>query len=101
MKYIDFHTHIFPDKIAKSAMDALAAESGDYRPRADGTLTGLLESMKRAGISASLVANIATRPSQMMPILRYCLEIKSPAIHPLISFHPANDTYEVEDMFGE
>jgi predicted TIM-barrel fold metal-dependent hydrolase len=29
------------------------------------------------------------------------MEIKSEAIHPLISFHPSNDTYEVEDMFGE
>ena len=101
MNYIDFHTHIFPDKIAKPAMDALAAESGDYRPCLDGTLQGLLDSMKRANISASLVANIATKPAQMMPILEFCKQIKSDAIHPLISFHPSNDTYEVEDMFGE
>ncbi len=101
MQYIDFHTHIFPDKIAKAAMDALSAESGDYRPCTDGTLQGLLDSMKRANISASLVANIATKPNQMRPILEFCKEIKSESIHPLISFHPSNDTYEVEDMFGE
>ena len=101
MNIIDFHTHIFPDKIAKTAMDALSAESGDYRPCADGTLQGLLDSMKRANISASLVANIATKPNQMRPILEFCKEIKSESIHPLISFHPSNDTYEVEDMFGE
>jgi predicted TIM-barrel fold metal-dependent hydrolase len=101
MIYIDFHTHIFPDKIAKSAMDALAAESGDYRPCTDGTLQGLLDSMKLADISVSLVANIATKPAQMMPILNFCKEIKSEAIHPLVSFHPSNDTYEVEDMLGE
>jgi hypothetical protein len=100
MNIIDFHTHIFPDKVAKQAMESLAAHSGDYRPRTDGTMQGLLDSMKRAGISASLVANIATKPAQMIPILEYCLEIKSEAIHPLISFHPSNDTYEVEDMFG-
>lgn len=101
MNYIDFHTHIFPDKVAKSAMDALAAESGDYRPCTDGTLQGLLDSMKRADISASLVANIATKPSQMFPVLEFCKQIKSDSIHPLISFHPSNDTYEVEDMFGQ
>lgn len=100
MPYIDFHTHIFPDKIAKQAMDALAAESGDYRPCTDGTLQGLLDSMKRADISASLVANIATKPAQMFPILDFCLQIKSDTIHPLISFHPSNDTEQVEDMFG-
>lgn len=101
MKYIDFHTHIFPDKIAKQAMDALAAESGDYRPRTDGTLQGLLDSMTRANISASLVSNIATKPAQMYPILEFCKQIRSDAIHPLISFHPSNDTEEVEDMFGQ
>jgi predicted TIM-barrel fold metal-dependent hydrolase len=37
----------------------------------------------------------------MLPILDFCRQIRSEAIHPLISFHPSNDTYEVEDMFGE
>jgi predicted TIM-barrel fold metal-dependent hydrolase len=101
MNYIDFHAHIFPDKVAKQAMDALAAESGDYRPRTDGTLRGLLESMKTAGISASVVANIATKPSQMLPILDFCMQIKSDRIHPLISFHPSNDPEDVEEIFGQ
>lgn len=101
MNYIDFHTHIFPDKIAKQAMDALAAESGDYRPCTDGTLRGLLDSMDRANISASLVANIATRPSQTASILEFCTQIKSDRIHPLISFHPSNDPEDVEDVFGQ
>jgi hypothetical protein len=82
-------------------MDALAAESGNYRPCTDGTLRGLLESMKTADISASVVANIATKPSQMMPILDFCMQIKSTVIHPLISFHPSNDSEDVEDMFGQ
>lgn len=101
MNSIDFHTHIFPDKIAKQALDALAADSGEYRPATDGTLQGLLSSMDRAGISASLVANIATKPSQMLPILDFCKQIRSDRIHPLVSFHPSNDTVEVEDMLGE
>jgi predicted TIM-barrel fold metal-dependent hydrolase len=37
----------------------------------------------------------------MFPILEFCKQIKSEVIHPLISFHPSNDTYEVEDMFGQ
>jgi len=100
MKYIDFHTHIFPDKIAKQAMDALAAESGDYRPCTDGTLQGLLDSMKQSGISASLIANIATRPNQMQSIFDFSKQIKSASIHPFVSFHPSNDTYDVEEMLG-
>jgi uncharacterized protein len=100
MEYIDFHTHIFPDKIARQAMESLAAESGEYQPVIDGTLQGLLDSMKQANIAKSLVANIATKPQQMMPILDFSLQIKSEVIHPLISFHPSNDSYAVEDMFG-
>jgi predicted TIM-barrel fold metal-dependent hydrolase len=101
MNYIDFHTHIFPDRIAKPALEALAEKSSHYSPRTDGTLQGLLDSMDRAGISASLVANIATKPAQMVPILQFCKQIKSERIHPLISFHPSNDTEEVEEIFGE
>jgi predicted TIM-barrel fold metal-dependent hydrolase len=101
MKYIDFHTHIFPDKIAKQAMDSLAADSGKYRPQTDGTLKGLVASMQRANISASLVANIATKPSQMYPILEYCKEIKSSSIYPLVSFSPSNSPEEVEEMLGQ
>jgi len=100
MKYIDFYTHIFPDTIARQTVDALAEKSGDYRPCTDGTLQGLLDSMKRAGISASLIANIATKPALMLPILDFSLRIKSDEIHPLVSFHPSNDTEAVEDMFG-
>jgi len=101
MRCIDFHTHIFPDRVAKAAMDALGAESGYYPPRTDGTLRGLRESMKTADISASVVANIATKPSQMIPILDFCRQIKNEAIHPLISFHPSNETEDVADMFGK
>ncbi len=99
--YIDFHTHIFPDKIAKQAVEALARESGEYQPHTDGTLSALLASMDTAGISASLVASIATRPAQSLAILEFSKEIKSDRIYPLISFHPSNDPDDVEDLFGQ
>lgn len=101
MQYIDFHTHIFPDKIAKQAVEALASESGEYRPRTDGTLSALLQSMDNAGISASLVANIATRPGQTPAILEFAKQVRSERIHPIISFHPSNDPDDVEDVFGQ
>jgi predicted TIM-barrel fold metal-dependent hydrolase len=100
MTIIDFHTHIFPDRIAKQALEMLAEDSGEYQPRTDGTLRGLLGSMDAAGISASLVANIATRPSQMLPILEFCRQVRSVRIVPTVSFHPGNAPADVETMLS-
>lgn len=101
MTIIDFHTHIFPDKIAHQAVAALAEESGEYRPQTNGTLAELLASMDRAGIATSVVANIATRPTQTLPILEFSRHISSDRIVPLISFHPANALTEVEDVLTQ
>lgn len=100
MQIIDFHTHIFPDRIAKQAIQALAEDSGEYRPRTDGTLDGLLGSMDRAGIALSVVANIATRPAQARPILDFCRQIRSERIAPLVSFHPDNTIDEAEAILS-
>jgi uncharacterized protein len=100
MNCIDFHTHIFPDKIAKRAVAALAEESGEYVPRTDGTLKGLFASMDKAGISLSVVANIATRPSQILPIFEFCRHIAGERIVPLISVHPDNTMNEIGMLFA-
>lgn len=99
MQIIDFHTHIFPDRIAGQAVERLAEESGEYRPKTDGTLKGLLASMDAAGINESIVANIATKPAQMLPIFDFCRHIAGPRIHPLISVHPGNAMSDVNALF--
>ena len=43
---IDFHTHIFPDKIAAGSITHLEKASG-ITAATDGTLDGLLSSMKK------------------------------------------------------
>ena len=101
MEIIDFHTHIFPDRIARQAVAKLAEESGEYQPRTDGTLSGLLVSMDSAGIATSVVANIATRPSQALPILEFCRHLQGPRIVPTISFHPHNTLNDVDFLFAE
>jgi predicted TIM-barrel fold metal-dependent hydrolase len=100
MNIVDFHTHIFPDKIAKRAVAALAEESGEYVPRTDGTLQGLLASMDQAGISLSVVANIATKPSQMLPIFEFSKQTAGERIVPLISVHPDNTMNDVGMLFA-
>jgi len=99
MTIIDFHTHIFPDKIARQALATLAEDSGEYVPRTDGTLKGLLASMDHAGVGTSVVANIATRPAQMLPIFDFCGHVAGSRVAPLISVHPDNGMADVNALF--
>ena len=43
---IDFHTHIFPDKIAAKTIESLGTLAG-VQAATDGTLNGLLNSMDK------------------------------------------------------
>ena len=58
---IDFHTHIFPDKIAAGVISQLSS-AGGITPHTDGTLAGLKKSMKDGGIDASVVLPVPDGP---------------------------------------
>ncbi len=85
---IDVHTHAFPDHLAQRAMAQLQSETDKITPVLDGTVGDLLRSMDRAGIDASVVASIATRPEQVEPILRWSNLIRSERVLPFPSIHP-------------
>ncbi|MCK4796224.1 MAG: amidohydrolase family protein, partial [Spirochaetes bacterium] len=95
-KIIDVHTHAFPDFLAEKAIFSLAENSKEYKPFTDGTINGLLESMKKSGIEKSFIANIATKPEQVIPILDWSKKIHSNKIIPLGSFHPQSDNWQQE-----
>ncbi len=87
---VDFHTHAFADSLAPRAIAALAA-AACTRPAADGTVAGLLASMRAAGVDRSVVCPIATKPAQFAPILRWALAVREAhpdALVPLLSVHP-------------
>ena len=73
---IDFHTHIFPDKIAHAAMEQLSEQcSTPYS--APASKDSLLRVMDKDGIDKSVVLNIATKESQHENVLRYAKETDS------------------------
>lgn len=82
---VDFHTHTFPEKIAKSAIKKLSV-SGDTKNYTDGTADCLLFSMKESNIDYSVILPVATNPSQ-------CTTINSVAAN-------VNDTYSSLISFG-
>ena len=73
---IDFHTHIFPDKIAQKTIDYLA-EKGGNKPWSDGTVNGLLSGMQRGGVDLSITLPVLTKPEQVESVLNYAKKINA------------------------
>lgn len=97
--YIDLHTHIFPNKIAKKAIPKLAGVI-KQEPSTDGTYTGLKKSMKEAAIDISVVLPTVTNLNQFDSIIRFADQINekfyenpSQGILSLAGIHPMADNY--------
>lgn len=93
---IDFHVHCFPDELAKRAIPKLEKTAG-MTASFDGTLSSLKSSMKRAGISFSVIQSIATKPSQTRIINDWSAAIQnSGQIIAFGSIHPDYDNWKDE-----
>lgn len=86
---IDFHTHIYPDRVALKTLSAVR-ERALVNVYTDGTLEGLKRSMAAAGIDCSVVAAVATKPEQVPSIQQWLRTIRQPGIEPLAAMHPAH-----------
>lgn len=97
---IDFHTHVFPDKIAKRTIDVLEenimkVEKKPLKAFHPATLESLKNTMKRAGVDYSVVMPIATTIKQSESINRYAKEINGKdGIISFGSLHPLQDDWE-------
>lgn len=101
---IDFHTHIFPEKIAARSIDALVAgirreQGADYRKGEPltfrpATLDGLLDSMERSQVDLSICLPIATKPAQTAHINDYAESVRSPRALSFGTLHPADPESE-------
>lgn len=98
---IDFHTHIFPDKIAKKTVEHLN-KIGNITPYTDGSAAGLLCEMEKAGVDIAVNQPVLTNPNSFESVNRFALEINeyfSDKNKRVISFgaiHPA-----CEDIKGK
>lgn len=95
---IDFHTHIFPDRIAARTIAMLEQKSG-IDAATDGSPGGLLQSMGEAGIDLSVVLPVATKPSQFESIRMYAGSVNAQYPGKLLSFggiHPDCADYKKE-----
>ena len=95
---IDFHTHIFPDKIAARSIEALSKVSG-IKAATDGTLNGLLTSMDKSGVDLSVIMPVVTKPSQFETVNTFAKNVNEQYEGRLLSFggiHPDSEDYKAE-----
>lgn len=93
---IDFHTHIFPDKIAEKTLHFLS-ERCHTIPFANGMADGLRKSTKEAGLELSVALPVVTKPSQFESINRFASQFRGE--DGILSFggiHPASADYKKE-----
>lgn len=69
-KYIDFHTHTFPDKIAAAAVSKLGGCFA-IENHTDGTVKGLLRSMEEGEVALSVVLPVVTNPASTVKMNDY------------------------------
>lgn len=96
---IDFHTHIFPDKIADRVIATL--ENGITNDRFEGkavirgTLDALRQSMKDNGIDYSVVMPIATTVTQSESINKFAKIVnETEGLFSFGSLHPMQEDWE-------
>lgn len=84
---IDFHTHVFPDPIAKKAIPKLAAICGCPN-QTDGTVSNTQEKMKAWGVDAFVLMHIATTPTQHTSVNNFAASIQKGNVFCFGSVHP-------------
>ncbi len=73
---IDMHTHIWPDCVAKRAVETLE-NIGQVNAFTDGTIDGLQASMERAGVDYSVVLPVVTKPEQFDSVIAFAEEVNN------------------------
>lgn len=93
---IDFHTHCFPEKIARKTIDKLSFVSGGLIPQTDGTKESLLFLMSKDGVDKSVALSIATNANQQTKVNDFAISLKSEKLIPFGSIFPFSDDWENE-----
>ncbi len=71
---IDFHTHVFPDKIAKSTIETLASNAHN-KPYTDGTVQGMIDALNRANADIAITLPVLTKPTQFESVLNFAVSL--------------------------
>ena len=94
---IDFHTHMFPERIAKGTLDFLASVC-NTEPYTDGTYDGLKLSAEISAVDVSVALPIVTKPSQFGSVNEFAARYNSlgESIVSFAGIHPDSEDYKAD-----
>lgn len=92
---IDFHTHMFPDKIAKKTITYLA-DVCQMKPHIYGTYEELKQITLESGVDLSIALPIVTKPKQFRSINEFAARYQEKPVISFGSIHPASENYKEE-----
>lgn len=94
-RVIDFHTHIFNDKLAAIAFPKLKVDAeAFYTPVHDMTRAGLLGCMDKYGVDLSVILPVITKRKQVEPVNLWALSQASQRIMPFGGIYPGADDWK-------
>lgn len=97
---IDFHTHVFPDALAKRAVGILLSNCDMlYTPVTDAKVSGLMKYMKESGVDISVVQPVVTKPTQFHELNLWADSICSDKIISFGGLYPHTDDYKADIDF--
>lgn len=95
MDIIDFHTHLWPEKIAEKAKEYLE-ESFKMPMTAIPIEKNLLAEMDKNGIKKSVIASVASRPDQVEHINNWLFKLNPERFIRFASLHPFYEKWSYE-----
>jgi hypothetical protein len=95
---LDFHTHVFPDRVAEQAVAALW-EAYRAEPRGPATVAGLRAALDEAQVQQAVLCPVATRPEQVGSINRWVVAQDPERFIPFGALHPESEHTEDELAF--
>jgi len=84
---IDFHAHVFPDKVAPYVIQELKTKGG-LHAYSDGTVGGLTSYMAGTELDYIVAMGVAVRPDLVTKTNDWLINIEDPKIIPFGSVHP-------------